>query len=216
MLNFTKSVVASRVAKKQILEISLADRIFNEMLTARLKAIGSSLNFEYTEKNVPENGLQIYKMYVLALDGIEKFRVFSGANLAKDLFFTPETNLKYRAIHDVDHAQNYKSGQGTTKVKDELFLNCLMSKNAYDYAIAQNYTQGQALMTFFAIYADTVGQVDYYVKYKDFCSDQKKNTTDLLNDCEGIAALKNGSLSLALGIMKQRLNSCGISTNKAA
>ena len=150
------------------------------------------------------------KMYILALDGVENFRVFSGANDAKNLFFTPETNLLYRTLHDIDHALHYKQGKGTTSKDNELFLNCLMAKRAFDYAIKSGYTLAQSVMTFLSVYHDTVGQVYYYFKNNDFCENQKDLTNQLLSDCQGMKYLNNGSITSAHQYIIGLMNTCKV------
>lgn len=203
----TKSIIANRVQIAQLLNVKLADKIFSESLLDGLKPFHSKLSIELTEKNVPQSGKGIYKMYILALDGVENFRVFNGANDAKNLFFTPDTNLLYRTLHDIDHALHYKQGKGTTSKANELFLNCLMAKRAFDYAIKSGYTMAQAVMTFLSVYHDTVGQVHFYFENNDFCENQKDLTIQLLSECQGMKYLNDGSITSAyqhiIGLMNQ-------------
>ena len=194
----------------QPLNVTLADKIFSESLIDGLKPFNGTLNIELTEKNVPQSGKGIYKMYILALDGVENFRVFSGANDAKNLFFTPDTNLLYRTLHDIDHALHYKQGKGTTTKANELFLNCLMAKRAFDYAIKSGYTLAQSVMTFLSVYHDTVGQVYYYFENNDFCENQKDLTNQLLSDCQGMKYLNNGSITSAHQYVIGLMNTCKV------
>lgn len=206
-MNTKQIAIANRAQVIQPLNVELADKIFSESLIDGLQAFNGKLNIELTENNVPQSGKGIYKMYVLALDGIENFRVFNGANDAKNLFFTPDTNLLYRTLHDIDHALHYKQGKGTTSKDNEMFLNCLMAKRAYDYAIKSGYTLAQSVMAFLTVYHDTVGQVYYYFENNDFCENQKGLTAELLADCKGMAYLNNGSITSAhqfiIGLMHQ-------------
>lgn len=209
-MNTKQIAIANRAQVIQPLNIELADRIFGESLAYGLKPFNGLLNVELTEENVPQSGKGIYKMYILALDGVENFRVFNGANDAKNLFFTPDTNILYRTLHDIDHALHYKQGKGTTTKENELFLNCLMAKRAYDYAIESGYTLAQAVMTFLAVYHDTVGQVYYYFKNNDFCENQKELTKQLLRECKGMAYLKNGSITSAHQYIFGLMNECKV------
>lgn len=206
-MNTKQLSIANRAQVIQPLNIDLADRIFGESLAYGLMPFIGLLNVELTDKDVPQSGKGIYKMYLLALDGVENFKVFNGANDAKNLFFTPETNLLYRTLHDIDHALHYKQGKGTTSKDNELFLNCLMAKRTYDYAIESGYTLAQACMAFLAVYHDTVGQVYYYFKNNDFCENQKDLTNKLLSECQGMEYLNNGSITSAhqyiIGLMHQ-------------
>ena len=206
-MNIKQIALANRAQVIQPLNIELADRIFGESLAYGLMPFKDLLNVEFTDKNVPQTGKDIYKMYVLALAGVENFKVFNGANEAKNLFFTPNTNLLYRTLHDIDHALHYKQGKGTTSKDNEMFLNCLMAKRAYDYAIKEGYTLAQSIMTFLAVYHDTVGQVYYYFENNDFCENQKALTAEFLAECEGIAYLNEGSITSAhqhiIGLMNQ-------------
>ena len=209
-MNTKQIAIANRAQVIQPLNIELADKIFGESLAYGLKPFNGLLNVELTDKGVPQSGKGIYKMYVLALDGVENFRVFNGANDAKNLFFTPETNLLYRTLHDIDHAIHYKQGKGTTSQDNELFLNCLMAKRAYDYAIKSGYTLAQSVMTFLAVYHDTVGQVHYYFENNDFCENQKDLTNKLLSECQGMAYLNNGSITSAHQYIIGLMNTCKV------
>lgn len=209
----TKQIIATRNNAIQKLDVELVDRIFSECLTTSLTPYHSMIDVELTSINVPQTGIGIYKMWVLALDGIETFRVFDGANDAENLFFTPETNLLYRTLHDIDHALHYKQGKGTTAEANELYLNCLMAKRAYTYAIKQGYTQAQAIMTFLAVYHDTVGQVHYYFKHNDFCENQKDLTKELLDKCEGMKYLSMGHVTTAKQFVYGLMVGCGLSIN---
>lgn len=209
-MNTKQIAVANRAQVIQPLNVTLADKIFSESLIDGLQAFNGTLNIELTEKNVPQSGKGIYKMYILALDGVENFRVFNGANDAKNLFFTPDTNLLYRTLHDIDHALHYKQGKGTTTKENELFLNCLMAKRAFDYAIKSGYTLAQSVMTFLSVYHDTVGQVYYYFENNDFCENQKELTNQLLSDCQGMKYLNNGSITSAHQFIIGLMNQCKV------
>lgn len=209
-MNTKQLSIANRAQVIQPLNIELADKIFSESLIDGLQAFNGLLDIELTAKNVPQSGKGIYKMYVLALDGVETFRVFNGANDAKNLFFTPETNLLYRTLHDIDHALHYKQGKGTTSKDNELFLNCLMAKRAFDYAIKSGYTLAQSVMTFLCVYHDTVGQVYYYFENNDFCENQKDLTNKLLSECQGMKYLNNGSITSAHQHIIGLMNTCKV------
>ena len=209
-MNTKQIAVANRAQVIQPLNVTLADKIFSESLIDGLQAFNGLLNIELTEKNVPQSGKGIYKMYLLAMDGVENFRVYNGANEAKNLFFTPDTNLLYRTLHDIDHALHYKQGKGTTTQANELFLNCLMAKRAFDYAIKSGYTLAQSVMTFLSVYHDTVGQVYYYFENNDFCENQKDLTNQLLSDCQGMKYLNNGSITSAHQYIIGLMNTCKV------
>lgn len=184
------------------LDLLFASALYAAKFNARV-------SFEYTDVNVPETGKAIYAMWVEALAGTSSFRVFNGANDADKLYFSPNTNLLYRAVHDLDHALAYSVGRGTTKYEDEKYLNCLMAKRAYDYAVC-NANQYEALELFFAVYHDTVGQVEYYKNQKDFCVDQRSNTVKLMNECLGVRAVRRGDLSTARQVMLGYMYECNV------
>lgn len=210
MLNNTVTTVTTRKLKLHNLNSKLTNRIFEESLVDGLKPYNALVNIEYTAQNVPQTGKGIYKMWILALAKIETFKVYNEANDAENLFFTPETNLLYRTLHDIDHANNYLKGLGTTAKKSELYLNCKMAKRAYDYAIKSGYTLAQALETFFTVYHDNVGQVHYYFNNNAFCTNQKALTNELLNNCKGINYLKSGLVSSAYNMMNNYMLECGL------
>lgn len=189
--------------------LNSTDVIFHAACQAVIDAV-DYIEFEYTTENVPQSGKGIYKMYHEACAGAGTFRVFSGANSAADLYFSPKTNLAYRAVHDLDHASAYMEGRGSTTKANELYLNCLMAKRVYSYALAHGYSRKQALLAFFEIYWDTVGQVDYYFEHNDFCSDQKALTTRLVSECRGCKAVLANDLMTASIEMQRLLRECGV------
>ena len=166
--------------------------------------------FEYSEKGVPETGKAIHAMWEQAKYANVPFKVFSGANAAENLYFSPKVNLLYRAVHDVDHALAYSVGRGTTKFEDEVYLNCLMAKRVHDWCLnCDMYTEADALAAFFAVYHDTVGQVHYYRDNGEFCTDQRDNTIRLMDACNGVAFLKHGTIASARQVMIGMLKECG-------
>ena len=189
--------------------LNSTDVIFHDACQTVIDTV-DYIEFEYTEDNVPQSGKGIYKMYLDACAGVGTFRIFSGANAAKDLYFSPKTNLAYRAVHDLDHASAYMEGRGTTSKANELYLNCLMAKRVYSYALNHGYSRKQALLAFFEVYHDTCGQVDYYFEHNDFCSDQKTLTTKLVSECRGCKAVLAGQLMVASLEMQRMLRECGV------
>lgn len=189
--------------------LNSTDVIFHAACQAVIDAV-DYIEFEYTEENVPQSGKGIYKMYHEACAGAGTFRVFSGANAAADLYFSPKTNLAYRAVHDLDHAAHYAEGKGSTTKENELYLNCLMAKRVYSYALRAGFTRKQAMLAFFEVYWDTCGQVDYYFEHGDFCSDQKALTTELVSKCKGVQAVLAGQLMVASLEMQAMLKRCKV------
>ena len=177
----------------------------------REPTLNNELNFVYTDKGVPESGKAIHAMWQQAKHGNVPFKVFNGANAAENLYFSPRANLLYRAVHDVDHAIAYSIARGTTKYEDELYLNCLMAKRVYDWCTQDvYYTEQDALLAFFAMYHDTVGQVHYYKEHGDFVVNQRANTVELMNGCKGVWATKHGMLRIAYTVMRNYLRECGL------
>lgn len=185
------------------------DVIFHAACQAVIDTV-DYIEFEYTTENVPQSGKGIHKMYHDACAGAGTFRVFSGANAAADLYFSPKTNLAYRAFHDLDHAAHYAEGRGSTTKENELYLNCLMAKRVYSYALKHGYSRTQALKAFFEVYHDTVGQVHYYFEHNDFCADQKALTTKLVSECRGVKAVLANDLMTASIEMQRMLRECGV------
>lgn len=207
MLNLFRKSVA--VNQYPLPVQSVTDVIFRDACQAVIDTV-DYMKFEYTEDNVPQSGKGIYKMYHDACAGTGTFRIFSGANAAADLYFSPETNLAYRAVHDLDHAAHYAEGKGSTTKENELYLNCLMAKRVYQYALANGYGRKQAMLAFFETYWDACGQVDYYFEHKDFCADQKALTTKLVSECRGVQAVLANDLMIASIEMQRMLRECGV------
>jgi hypothetical protein len=207
MLNlFSRGI---RVNQYPLPVLNVTDEVFRKCCESVVDLVSADITFEYTTVGVPESGKAIYKMYHDACNG-GTFKVFSGANEAENLYFSPETNLAYRAVHDLDHASAYAEGRGTTKKADELYLNCLMAKRVYQYALSNGYEREQALLAFFEVYHDTVGQVHYYFEHKDFCSDQKALTAELVQNCRGVRAVLAGDIMTASIVMQSMLDKCAV------
>lgn len=170
-----------------------------------------TVSYSSDESKVPSTGKAIHAMWEQAKAGKCAFLVYSGANDSSNLYFSPQVNLLYRTVHDFDHAINYSINRGTTKYKDELYLNCLMAKRVYDWCMCSDYyTEQDALLAFFAMYHDTVGQVHYYKEHGDFVANQRQNTVDLLNTCAGYKAALSGQLRVAYQVMQACLHECGV------
>ena len=189
--------------------LNSTDVIFHAACQAVIDVV-DYIEFEYTEVNVPQSGKGIYKMYHDACAGADTFRVFSGANNAADLYFSPKTNLAYRAVHDLDHASAFMEGRGSTTKANELYLNCLMAKRVYSYALNHGYSRTEALKAFFEVYHDTCGQVHYYFEHNDFCADQKALTTKLVSECRGVKSVLANDLMTASIEMQRMLRECGV------
>ena len=173
--------------------------------------VHNGITIRYTSEVVPETGKAIHAMWEQAKLGMTPFRVLNSANDAENLYFSPQVNLLYRAVHDIDHALWYSAGKGTTKFEHELFLNCLMAKRVYDWCTQDvYYTEQDALLAFFAVYHDTVGQVYYYKEHGDFVVNQRANTIELMNNCKGVWATKHGMLRIAYTVMRSYLRECGL------
>lgn len=211
--NRTVKALLARTEKApaQLLDRTQMNELFAGALMAGLSEYDDVLEFEYTTEGVPESGKAISSMFQGAVWGHNTFKVFNGSNDADLLWFSPQVNLAYRALHDLDHAEQYEKGRGTTKMADELYLNCLMAKRVYKYAIEQGYKESEALLAFFCVYHDTVGQVYYYKEHNDFCVDQRANTEMLIQHCAGVNALKDGGVVLARLIMIQHMMTCDVS-----
>ncbi|QNO11428.1 hypothetical protein Aristophanes_00004 [Acinetobacter phage Aristophanes] len=173
--------------------------------------VNNGITIRYTSRDVPETGKAIHAMWEQAKLGMTPFRVLNSANDPENLYFSPQANLLYRAVHDIDHALWYSAGKGTTKFEHELFLNCLMAKRVYDWCMQDvYYTEQDALRVFFAMYHDTVGQVYYYREHNDFCVNQRNNTVKLMSECKGVWATQRGMLRIAYNVMQSYLRECGL------
>ena len=186
----------------------LIDTIINRVLFKELEKFCGRV--QYTTEDIPSTGKDIHKMFEASVSQGTAFRVFNGANEADNLYLAPNTNLLYRAVHDLDHALAYSAGRGTTKFEDELYLNCLMAQRVYNGALALGYTEQDALACFFIMYHDTVGQVYYYASTGDFCVNQRAHTVHLLGSCLGYKYTKSNQLALARQLMLSCMVECGL------
>ena len=189
--------------------LSNLDSIYNEMLTHHLRQY-SNIDIRYcADDRVPSTGKGIHSMYVNVIQHGKPFYVFDGSNDADLMTFSPTTNLKYRALHDLDHAHYYALGQGTTKIKDEKFLNCLMAVRAFNY-VKPKYGVTLALQLFFLVYHDTVGQANYYYQVGEFVKDQRKFTLGQLNRCNGYFYSSIGNKVNALAELQACCTNCNV------
>lgn len=168
------------------------------------------INFVYTEQDTPSTGKAIYNAWLASTIEGTPFPIFSGANEADKLYFDPEINLMYRALHDVHHAEAYLMGWGTTRIDDEKRLNCKMAYTLYARAL-KAYNLEIALEVFFKVYHDTVGQVLYYQQARGFCVNQKELTLEYINECQGLRALAKGQIKVALAVMQGYMSFCDFS-----
>lgn len=167
------------------------------------------IHYSANAEEVPNTGKQVHAMWLCAKNFGSPFLVYSGANDATKLYLSPQVNLLYRAVHDHDHAIAYELGRGTTKYEDERYLNCLMAKRCYEFALANNDIV-LAMQVFFIMYHDTVGQVEYFKEKGTFCEDQRAETTRRLDECAGYRALKQGRTSVARAYMLGYMGQCGL------
>lgn len=168
--------------------------------------------YEADATKVPSTGKAIHAMWQETVyNHSKRFVVYCGDNDAVNLYFSPEVNMKYRCVHDIDHALAYEIGKGTTRHEDELYLNCMMAYRVYRFGmLSAKYTSAQALHAFFAMYHDTVGQAVYYRKHGTFCVNQRQNTVDLLADCVGTKAVLAGREAVASQVMLGYMKECGL------
>lgn len=186
------------------------DEAFNDCLKESLKSHTLQFTLSECENQVPSKGKDIKKMYDSSLNKNTPFYVFSGSNEASLLTFSQETNLLYRAMHDIDHALSYDHGLGTTSLKSEMFLNCFMAYRLYDYLVKRGDGEQFALMAFYMVYHDTVGQALYYSENQGFVVNQRVHTLNLLNECKGYAMAKQGLINISRQFFKVKLVECGV------
>lgn len=189
------------------LDTELVNELFSQALNFELVKY-QHITFSYVEDGVPETGRSIHDMFVNAKRYGGIFKVFNGANEEENLYFKPNVNLKYRKLHDIHHAEAYSVGMGgTTKLQDELRLNCKMAWLAFSYTNAR-YDLCSALSVFFAVYHDTVGQVHYYREHGDFVKNQKALTIEKINECVGVEMLNLGRINQAIQVMQAYCKEC--------
>ena len=192
------------------LDQTLVNQLFNEALQFELEKY-KHIPVSYQIDSVPSSGRVIADMFINAKRYGSPFRIFNGANNADKLYFTPETNLLYRTLHDYHHAEAYLVRMGgTTKISHELKLNCKIAWLAYSHTIAK-YDIAMALAVFFAVYHDTVGQVLYYKDVGDFIEDQKALTVTRINMCTGVHMLNLGRINQAIQVMQNYCIECDFS-----
>lgn len=133
--------------------------------------------------------------------------IFDGGGI---MLWSHNANLAYRFCHDIDHALHYDIGLGTTSLKSERYLNCLMAYKVYKRMLSLKYKHDIAIQAFFIGYADWVGQAEAYQHTNKFVEDQASFVYNYLSDCKGYKLIKAGSTSLSLQYMQSCLLDCGV------
>ena len=118
---------------------------------------------------VPSSGKAIHAMFKNAQNLNAPFFVLWSS--AEDSILGRANNY-YRFVHDIDHALYFEGGQGTTKLKDELFLNLLMCQRIHDIVLFKTNNVILASKCFIVLYHDLIGQAEYYAEKGDFVENQ--------------------------------------------
>ena len=146
---------------------------------------------------VPNTGKSIYKMFQNAQQVGAPFFVLWSSD--KDSVLGRANNY-YRFVHDIDHALHYLRGRGTTKLKDELFLNLLMCKKIHDIVLKQTNNTVLASKCFIVLYHDLIGQAKFYAKTSAFVDNQLFFTIGLLKKDFNFCCVDNADI-LALYVL---------------
>lgn len=128
---------------------------------------------------VPSSGKAIHAMYKNAQNLNAPFFVLWSS--AEDSILGHANNF-YRFVHDIDHAQYFEQGKGTTKIKDELFLNLLMCKRIHNIVLNKTNDVVLASKCFVVLYHDLIGQAEHYAEKGDFVENQVFFTTNKLQN----------------------------------
>ena len=160
----------------------------------------------YHTSNAPTTGAQIKQAFDDA-PMLGFMPIFDGGGI---MLWSKEANLAYRFVHDIDHALHYDQGRGTTGLKNERFLNCLMAKRVHDTMLQLRYKENLALQAFFIGYADWVGQAEDYAHTGRNLDDQASFVYRYLLDCKGYNLAKAGQTELAKQVMYGCLVDCGV------
>lgn len=160
----------------------------------------------YHTSNAPATGKQIEVAFRKA-PTLGFMPIYDGGGI---MLWSREANLAYRFVHDIDHALHYSQGSGSTKLKDERFLNCLMALRVHDRMLALKYKENLAVQAFFIGYADWVGQAEDYARTGRNLDDQASFVYNYLLDCKGYNLAKAGQTELAKQVMYGCLVDCGV------
>lgn len=100
--------------------------------------------------------------------------VFNGSN--ENTIFSPETNIKFRAWHDLGHLRYNLS----FKFKDEIKLGNLQAIEAMLWVNERYDDEKLARNCRDIIHADIVGQIEYYMKHGKYVENQKEYVMNYL------------------------------------
>ena len=146
---------------------------------------------------VPSSGKGIFEMYKNAQNLNMPFFVLRSS--ARDNILGHANNM-YRFVHDIDHALYFEQEKGTTKLKDELFLNMLMCQRIHDIVLFETGDVILASKCFVVLYHDLIGQALYYTENGSFVDNQLFFTLNKLQNDFNFCCVDNADI-LALYVL---------------
>lgn len=131
---------------------------------------------------VPNTGKAIFKQYTKNLQSNAPFYVLESHN---NCILGKVANEQYRLLHDVDHALNYPNGQGTTALRDEIYLNGLFANRVFKYLVNPARSKidlRTALTAYVILIIDLLEQANFYSQKKHFIDNQIQFVIDRMNN----------------------------------
>ena len=190
------------VAKDQFM-----DNIFSLALAKSLQKVDLQVEFVSNPHDVPSTGKSIREAYELCVNDGKPMPIYTGGQY--QLYWSKRTNLMYRVLHDYDHAVHYPLGLGTTKLKDEKYLNGLMMWRVLCLPVSDDYKFVDLLDCAHALYYDLISTQQYYAAHGEFVLKQydfvQERMQNYLNKCV--------SVDSKLASIKRMLTECGLDFN---
>lgn len=131
---------------------------------------------------VPSTGKAIFKQYTNNLQNHAPFYVLASHDKC---VLGKIANEQYRLLHDIDHALNYPNGQGTTLLKDEMYLNGLFASRIFKHLVNPSRSKidlRTALTAYVILIIDLIEQANFYNQKKYFIDNQINFVIDRINN----------------------------------
>ena len=131
---------------------------------------------------VPSTGKAIFEQYTNNLQNHSPFYVLASHDKC---ILGKIANEQYRLLHDIDHALNYPNGQGTTLLKDEIYLNGLFASRIFKQLVNPSRSKidlKTALTAYVILIIDLIEQANFYSQKKYFITNQVQFVIDRMDN----------------------------------
>lgn len=131
---------------------------------------------------VPSTGKAIFEQYINNLQSNAPFYVLASHD---NCILGKIANEQYRLLHDIDHALNYSNGQGTTALRDEIYLNGLFANRVFKHLVNPARSKidlKTALTAYVILIIDLIEQANFYSQKRNFIDNQIQFVIDRMDN----------------------------------